>query len=242
MDGLYIPALGDALVLERNKQLAIERELQIPDVEFRGDVVLSIDQTVPFQIIRNVMMTAGQSQYNRIYFSGYNPWLDELRYFVTVLPAISSPILIGDQEEILEFQLKVNVVISDGGLEVVTSNANERPLLLPSGERQFESITSQLIPCTDSDGAQRDCTSVADYDWDAFNHLLIEIRLANGIANDYPILIEPHMHVSWDVISRTIDSASYEPFLEFGADLATWQEWSATKRALFNIPVIHGGM
>jgi hypothetical protein len=223
--GQLIARLADLLDSDADYQKRIGESLGIPGIGFNGAILLSVDEEVPFEIVRQVMYTAGQAQFGEFAFVGFNRWQDELVSFSTTLPAIGEPMPY-DQEPV--FSLRINVVVMKEGFSVRT---NDSELDVP-GSRDADAPD---LPCLGG----RPCEGVADYPWVGFNAWLS--RAKAKYPNAATIIIAPEGAISWDILARTMDYARSEPFLDMDASQADWSTWKTQRKDLFPLPVVAGG-
>jgi hypothetical protein len=223
--GQLISVLADSLELDADYQKRIGESLGIPGIGFNGAILLSVDEEVPFKIVRQVMYTAGQAQFGEFVFVGFNRWQDELVSFSTTMPAIGDPMPY-DQEPV--FQLQINVVVMKEGFSVRTND----PELDVPGSRDADAPD---LPCPGG----RPCEGVADYPWVNFNALLSRAKAKH--PNVATIIIAPEGGISWDILARTMDYARSEPFLDMDASQADWSAWKTKRKDLFPLPVVAGG-
>jgi hypothetical protein len=223
--GMLIATLVDSLERDADSQKRIGESLGIPGIGFNGAILLSVDEEVPFEIVRQVMYTAGQAQFGEFVFVGFNRWQDELVSLSLSLPAIGDPMPY-DQEPV--FQLQINVVVMKEGFSVGT---NDPDLDVP-GSRDADAPD---LPCLGG----RPCEGVADYPWVGFNAWLS--RAKAKYPNAVKIIIAPEGAISWDILARTIDYARSEPFLDMDASQADWSAWKTQRKDLFPLPVVAGG-
>jgi len=224
LEGQLISALFGKLDIERQIQQQIGQTLSIPGVEFSGEYMLSVDEEVSFEVIRQVMYTAGQAQYGTVHFVGFNRWQDELVSFESSLPAIGAPGMYEEMDE--EFSLNLSVVVRESGLDVVSNDSDL--LSVPSNE-------GPDFPCA----FDRPCQGIDDYDWEGFNALMA--RMKAKYPEEETIIVVPEGGISWDILARTMDYARCEPFLDMGASKAEWSQWSSQRTDVFTSPVIAGG-
>jgi hypothetical protein len=223
LKGLLISRLGDELERHAEMQKAIGQMLGIEGVGFDGRVLLSLDEELPFEVVRQVMYTAGQAQFGEFIFVGFNRWQEELTSFTSTMPAIGQAM---PYEEDPDVPLMLTVVVGESGLDVISNDPELSSV--PSAE-------GPDFPCAFG----RPCQGIDDYDWVGFNALMA--RMKAKYPNDETIIVVPEGGISWDIVARTMDYARCEPFLDMDASKAEWSQWTSQRKDVFPKPVVAGG-
>ncbi|MEL6350032.1 MAG: hypothetical protein AAFV53_43425, partial [Myxococcota bacterium] len=69
--GQSITKLYDRLLEKAEAAKALSERSSRSDAEFKGRILLQVDRTMPFNVLREVMYTAGQAQFGEFKFVVY---------------------------------------------------------------------------------------------------------------------------------------------------------------------------
>ncbi len=215
--------------LFRDAQETLAVLTQRSDVVHQGELLVSIDQGVPFAVVREVLYTAGQARWGTFLLVTHNPWEDADRTIEISLPAIGPPGAFDDDERP---PLNLTMLVTDRGLNVLGADA----VLFPDGAVDTAlDDPAPTVPCV-SGGA---CTGIDDYDWAELSRLLGLVK--DEYPDDLSVIVVPESDISYDVIVRVMDHARWAPQLPMDAEFGAWEYWKSVRRELFSQPILAGG-
>lgn len=225
-DSLLSTRLYESLLDEAELRKLIGERLDIPGVAFRGQLLLLADESVPFEVVRRVMYTAGQAQYGEFQIVGLNHWEQDLRGVETVLPGFGLPVI--EPEGTKTARLFLRVSVSHEGIDVETNHTHLVPELDGHGPR---------FPCA----LGRACRGLDDYDWEGLTALLV--RMKEEFPSEQVVYVaSDDADVSWAVLVRAMDCARSAPFISLDADQTEWSRWTSEVRELFPHAIMTGGL
>lgn len=185
-----------------------------------GELLVVADHHTPFELLRDVMYTAGQAQFGRYGLVVDNPWTEGLALVPVHLPMIAPPPPPGAMEE--EPALDLTVSITDHGHEV-------------RGSGRLRELGDARIICRGG-GA---CAGPGDYDWEQLSARLQAIK--TRFPHEVVAHVAPEADVDLEVIVRTADALRWGPVLDPQASHALWTQWQGSRSDLFPALVITGG-
>ncbi len=149
-DGALIVPLHDVLVERRDSQEALHAMDADRHREFRGTLLLQVDQAVPYRQLREVIVTAALARYGEVRLAGYHPRLARQSAVEVFMPAtMDMGSGFGDPDERPPLCLSVSLV--DDGFRVSGSTdalydlPYDRPVVpLQDGALDFAALAELL--------------------------------------------------------------------------------------------------
>jgi hypothetical protein len=234
--GMLISTLFDALRdrvegshLEDRAWGSLAVLTQHDELDPTGELLLSIDAQVPFSVVRDVLYTAGQAEFDSFQFVVHNPWEGAERFIESALPRIrTAP---REPVEDCEPPMNLSILLSERGIDLRGADRVLRP------ERFGEAgALLPTVPCAREGG----CHGVEDYDWHELSRVLGLIK--DEYPDDLDVIIVPSRDTEYEVMVRALDVARWAPHLPIEADVPSWEDWKRERWLLFPWPVLAGGV